>query len=410
MAKLAIYDYTARTDKGRVVSGRVKADSRAKVLDVIRGNNQSPIEIHEAQDSKKLNLRISLPKFNSHANSKDLAVMTRQLATMVASGLPLVRGLTILASQTEKPKLAKALDDVRQGVQSGMTLSTAMERSPDTFPLMLTSMVRAGETGGFLDKALDAMAVNFESEAKLKSTIKSSMAYPIAVLSMAVAGVTVMLIFVVPIFQKMFENLGGQLPLPTQILVWLSPVAAWGAPIIVVGSIAFAGWWRRHKTDLWIRKRFDPIKLKMPVFGPLMTKIAITRFARNLANMIGAGVPILRALTVIRETAGNYVLEEALTRIQESVRLGATVSQPMAQEAVFPIMVTQMIAVGEDTGALQSMLTKVADYYDQEIDTTTAQLTSLIEPLMIAVVGVVIGGIIISLYLPIFSIFNLIRG
>jgi len=409
-SQLVQYDYTARNAKGRVVTGRVRADSRAKVLDVIRGNDLSPIEIREVAEKEPFKLRLQMPKSFARVNSKDLAVMTRQLATMVSAGLPLVKSLAILSNQTEKPALMRALNEVRQDVQSGMTLSTSMERNQAVFPPILSSLIRAGESGGFLDKALNSLADNFEADAKLRSTVRASMSYPIAVLSMAFLGVAAMLIFVVPIFQQMFKNLGGQLPLPTQILVWLSPIATWATPIVVVIGFAISLWWRRHSHEEWLRKRVDPLKFRIPVFGKLNAKIAVTRFARNFANMIGAGVPILKAMSIMRETAGNWMVEDALSRIQESVRLGATVSAPMAQEKVFPNMVTQMIAVGEDTGSLQSMLNKVADFYDQEIETTTAQLTSLIEPLMIAVVGVIIGAIIISLYLPIFTIFNLIHS
>ena len=335
--------------------------------------------------------------------------MTRQLSTMVSAGLPLSKAFMILASQTDSAKLSQALSDVRIDVQSGLTLSVAMERRPEVFPVLMTSLVSAGETGGFLDKALDSVAQTFESDAKLRSTIRSAMTYPIAVLLMAVVGVIAMLIFIVPIFQKMFHDLGGTLPWPTQVLVFLSPIAAWGSPFLLAGVLLFSAWWRKNKNQEWVRKSVDPVKLRIPVFGNLFKKIALARFARNFSNMIKAGVPILQALGVIGQTAGNWQVEQAVVRVQESVRLGTTVSQPMAAEKVFPVMVTQMVAVGEDAGSLESMLAKVADFYDQEIEATTTQLTALIEPLMIALIGVIIGAMLISLYLPIFTIFTVIH-
>jgi type IV pilus assembly protein PilC len=371
----------------------------------------SPIDIQEGltAPSNFLTREIRLPVFAPRIKLKDLAIMSRQMTTMIQAGLSLMKTLSILVEQTENKTLARALADVRLDVEAGLTLSASLNRHPEVFPDLMTSLVRAGEAGGFLDKALDSVAQTLEADAKLRSTIRSAMTYPIAVLMMAIVGVVVMLIFIVPIFDKMFKDLGGALPWPTQMLVWLSPVVAWLTPVLIVAIVIFMGWWRRHKNDEAVRRFIDPIKLKIPIFGPLNTKIAIARFSRNFSSMIGAGVPILHALGVVGRTSGNWVVEQAVVRVQESVRLGATVAAPLSQEKVFPPMVTQMVAVGEDAGSLEVMLSKVADFYDQEIDATTSQLTSLIEPVMIAFIGVIIGGMIITLYLPIFTIFNEIR-
>jgi type IV pilus assembly protein PilC len=409
MADNKEFAYSARNSKGQTVSGRLPAEKQADVLAILKTRELSPISIAEAASQSLMSRSFVLPRFRSKVTVKDLAILTRQLSTMVSAGLPLVKSLLILSSQTERPLLSQALSDIRLDVQSGLTLSAAIERRPTIFPPLMTSLVRAGETGGFLDRSLDSIAATFEADAKLKSSIRSAMTYPIAVLIMAVLGVIAMLIFIVPIFQKMFQDLGGELPWPTQFLVTLSPIAAWGSPFLLLFIIFFMSWWSRNKNTVAVRNFIDPLKLRLPIFGKLFKKIAIARFARNFASMIAAGVPIMQALGVVAKTSGNYVIEQAVLRVQDSVRLGTTVSQPMASEKIFPVMATQMIAVGEDAGSLEVMLAKVADFYDQEVEATTTQLTALIEPLMIGFIGVIIGGMIITLYLPIFTIFSVIR-
>jgi type IV pilus assembly protein PilC len=270
-------------------------------------------------------------------------------------------------------------------------------------------LVRAGEAGGFLDTALENAAEMLEADVKLRDTIKSAMTYPVIVLIIAVLAVIGMLIFIVPIFQKMFADLGGELPLPTQILVGMSQGMPIVLPILIVGFIIFSVWWNRNKNTDEVRSRIDPLKLKLPVFGLLFKKVAIARFSRNFSTMMGAGVPILQSLSIVGETSGNFVIEQALRKVQESVRQGKTISGPLASEPVFPSMVVQMVAVGEDSGAMEVMLSKVAEFYEAEVDTTTKALTSLIEPLMIAFIGIIIGGMIVALYLPVFSIFDQIK-
>ncbi|TFD42782.1 type II secretion system F family protein [Cryobacterium sp. TMT1-2-1] len=369
----------------------------------------SPISVSEVAVGTGLSMEIKIPGFGKGVGLKDLAIMSRQMATMTSAGLSLLRTLNILSEQTENKELARILTSIRNDVESGVSLSEAMDKHNTVFPPIMINLVKAGETGGFLENSLNSVAGNFESEGKLRDTIKSAMAYPTIVLIMAVVAVIGMLTFIVPVFEKMFKNLGGQLPLPTQVLVVLSQAMVWLLPLLIVGGIVFAVWWRKNKNTEVVRKILDPIILKLPVFGPLMTKLAIARFSRNFSTMIGAGVPILAALNIVGETSGNWVVESAVRKVQESVRQGKSIAGPLSLEPVFPAMVTQMIAVGEDAGALEQMLGKIADFYDQEVQSTAEQLTALIEPLMIAFIGVVVGGMIVALYMPMFSIFEYIK-
>jgi len=331
------------------------------------------------------------------------------MATMIGAGLSLIRTLAILADQTESKELARVLGVLRSEVETGSSLSEAMFKHPMVFPPLMIHLVRAGETGGYLDTALTSAADTLEADVKLRDTIKSALTYPVIVLLMAVVSVIAMLLFIVPIFEKMFADLGGELPLPTLILVYLSRAMPWIALVAVPLGVVGAVWWQRNKHTDAVRGTLDPILLKLPVFGQLFTKVAVARFSRNFSTMIGAGVPILQALGIVGETSGNFVLEAALKKVQDSVRQGKSVAGPLANEPVFPSMVVQMIAVGEDSGSMEVMLNKIAEFYEAEVETTTKALTSLIEPLMIAFIGVVIGGMIVALYLPVFTIFEQIQ-
>ncbi|BDI23919.1 type II secretion system F family protein [Herbiconiux sp. L3-i23] len=403
------WSYRGRNTDGKLVKGKLDAPSEGAVVARLKTMGVAPVAIEETAPGTGLNQEITIPGFEKKVGLKDLAVMSRQMSTMVSSGLSLLRTLTILAEQTENKKLADTLGDVRNEVEHGASLSAALGRHDQVFPPLFINLVRAGETGGFLEGALSSVADNYESEHKLRSTIKSALTYPVVVLSMAVIAVIAMLLFIVPTFQGMFESLGGQLPLPTQMLVWLSDGMRFGAPILAVAAVVFAIWWQKNRYTDRVRGFLDPLKLKLPVFGTLFKKVAVARFTRNFSTMIGAGVPILQSLSVVGETSGNWVIEQSLKKVQESVRVGKSIAGPLSQEPVFPAMVTQMIAVGEDSGSLEQMLEKIADFYDDEVQTTTEALTSLIEPLMIAVIGVVVGGMIVALYLPVFNIFTLIK-
>jgi type IV pilus assembly protein PilC len=403
------YSYKARDAAGKAVKGRLDASSESVAMSRLRTMGLSPISMVVVPEGSGLSREINIPGFSKGVSLKDLAIMSRQMATMIGAGLSLLRTLNILAEQTESKPLTKILVAVRDDVETGVSISDAMAQHSESFPPLMVNMVRAGETGGFLEGSLDSIAENFEKEVKLRGTIKSAMTYPVIVLIMSLVSVVAMLIFIVPVFENMFTNLGGQLPLPTMMLVYLSRSMIYVVPILVVIGIAFAIWWPRNKNTERVRKFLDPLKLKLPVFGQLLKKIAVARFSRNFANMIGAGVPILQALHIVGETSGNWVVEQALVKVADSVRQGHSIGGPLAQEPVFPNMVTQMISVGEDSGSLEQMLNKIADFYDQEVESATEQLTAMIEPLMVAFLGVVVGGMIVALYLPIFNISTLIK-
>ncbi|NKY38402.1 type II secretion system F family protein [Cellulomonas septica] len=409
MAATKTYEYAVRDKSGKIVKGRVEANNQAAVANRLREMGLAAVSISEVSTSG-LNAEINIPGFGGNKISlKDLAVMSRQLATMIDSGLSLLRALAILAEQTESKPLAKVLGQVRNDVEVGVAFSTALGKHPDVFPPLMINMVKAGEVGGFLDQTLLSVANNFEAEVKLRGKIKSAMTYPVVVFIVAILATTGMLLFIVPVFAGMFSSLGGTLPLPTRILMFLSQALKITIIPTIVGLGIFAFWWGKHKNDRGIRERVDPWKLKVPVFGQLFRKIAISRFTRNFGTMIHAGVPLLQALDIVGETSGNLVIERAAKAVQESVRRGESLAGPLSQHPVFPPMVVQMMAVGEDTGALDTMLAKVSDFYDQEVESTTEQLTSLIEPIMIVVIGAIVGSMVIAMYMPIFGIFNLIE-
>jgi type IV pilus assembly protein PilC len=400
------FEYSVRDQRGKLVGGKLEAPSEAALVRKLVGMGFAPISVREA--NKGMSREITLPGGN-RVKLKDLAIMSRQFATMINSGLSLIRALAILSEQTENKALGRTLGEVRAQVEAGQSLSAALAKHPKVFPPLVINMVRAGEVGGFLDKVLLQIAANFEAEVKLRGKIKSAMTYPVVVFVMAVLAVIGMLLFIVPIFAKMFADLGGTLPVPTQILVHLSDGLRLFAPALLVALIAASVTWGRFRHRERVRRVVDPMKLRMPVFGPLFQKVAISRFSRNLGTMMSSGVPILQSLEIVGETAGNVVLRDAAVAVQESVRRGESLAGPLAQHSVFPPMVVQMLAVGEDTGAIDTMLQKVSDFYDAEVEATTEALTSLIEPLMIAVLGTVIGGMIIALYMPIFNVFDLVK-
>jgi type IV pilus assembly protein PilC len=400
------FEYAVRDRRGKLVSGKLDAPNEAAVVQRLRGMGFAPVSLREANTG--MNRELSLP-FGQGVKLKDLAIMSRQFATMINSGLSLLRALSILADQTENKTLAKTLGEVRTAVETGQSLSAALAKHPRVFPPLVVNMVRAGEVGGFLDRVMLQIAENYEAEVKLRSKIKSAMTYPVVVFVIPILSVIGMLLFIVPIFANMFRDLGGALPLPTQILVNLSAALRFTAPALLVLVVVFGVVWRRVRHTEQVRNALDPLKLKLPVFGPLFQKVAISRFSRNFGTMLSSGVPILQSLEIVGETAGNVVLRRAAASVQESVRRGESLAGPLADHPVFPPMVVQMLAVGEDTGAIDDMLHKVSDFYDAEVEATTEALTSLIEPIMIAVLGAIVGGMIVALYMPIFSVFNLIK-
>jgi type IV pilus assembly protein PilC len=404
--KMKTYEYAVRDRRGQLVEGKLEAQNEAALVAMLKSKGYAPVSIK--QSGGGMNRELKLPG-GDKVGLKDLAIMSRQFATMISSGLSLLRALTILSEQTESTGLAKVLTMVRGDVEGGAALSTSLAKHPRVFPPLMINMCRAGEVGGFLDSTLLQVADNFEAEVRLRGKIKSAMTYPVVVLVMALLAVIGMLIFIVPTFKKMFIDLGGTLPAPTRVLVFLSDQMSWFAPVGVVGLVVGMVVWGRVKNEQRVREVVDPVKLKLPVFGPLFRKVALSRFSRNLGAMTKAGVPILQALDIVADTTGNVVLAHAVHDVQNSVRSGESLTGPLQNHPVFPAMVVQMLAVGEDTGALDTMLYKIADFYDAEVEATTEALTALMEPLMIAMLGGIVGSMIVALYMPIFKIFDLIK-
>ena len=401
------FAYRVRTQEGRVLEGVMEADGEGAVAARLRQQGLVPIQISkESKVGLKMEFQIKQPR----VKLKDIAVFSRQFATMINSGLSLLRTLIILSEQTENPTLAKAIGALRDDVERGSSLSAAMSKHPKIFSKLYVSMVRAGETGGQLDVVLVRVAESLEADYKLRQKVKSAMTYPVIVTGISVLLVAVMLVFIVPTFAAMFEDLGGELPLPTKILVIASNQAKILVPLAVVGFVGgFIAYKRVRERSAEARLRTDKIKLKIPVFGTLFQKIALSRFSRTLSLLLRAGVPVLQALDIVSDTAGNEVLGRAALDVKDSVRSGESMSGPLGRHGVFPPMVVQMIAVGEDTGALDDMLDKISDFYDQEVESTTESLTALIEPLMIAGLGGIVGGMVIALYMPMFKVYDLIK-
>jgi type IV pilus assembly protein PilC len=403
------YEYKVRDQAGSVKTGTLSAESPAQVASKLKQMGYAPLSITEKNAGMKKEIRIPGLSRKPKVKLKDLAVFSRQFATMINSGLSLLRALNILTEQTENSELARVLGEVRNDIETGNSLSSSMGKHPDTFPPLMVNMCRAGEVGGFLDSVLLQIATNYEAEVKLRGKVKAAMTYPVVVLCIALLAVVGMLLFIVPTFAGLFKTLGGTLPLPTRILVTMSQglkVAIVPTIVLIVVSVKV---WGKVKRSQRVRDVVDPLKLKLPVFGGLIQKIALARFARNLGTMMQSGVPILQSLDIVAETTGNVVLERATRSVQESVRTGESLSKPLTEHPVFPPMVVQMMAVGEDTGALDTMLMKIAEFYDQEVEATTESLTALIEPLMIAFLGGIVGSMIVALYMPIFKIFDLIN-
>ncbi|CAB5027585.1 MAG: type II secretion system F family protein [Actinobacteria bacterium] len=404
----ATFEYAVRDRSGKVVTGRMDADSESAVAGKLRGMGYAPITISEANSGLKREL--AMPKFGKRVKLKDLAIFSRQFATMINSGLSLLRALSILEDQTDNDELARVISEVRLDVEQGTALSSAMARHPEAFPPLMVNMTRAGEVGGFLDTVLLQVADSFESEVKLRGKIKAALTYPVAVLLMAVMMTIGMLLFVVPTFENLFTQLGGELPAPTKVLILMSTLLKVG---LVPGIFLFIFgmmWWRKVKNTDKVRNIVDPLKLKIPIFGGLFQKIALARFTGNLGTMVQSGVPILQALDIVADTSGNVVIARAVRDVQNSVRQGESLAAPLAQHPVFPPMVVQMLAVGEDTGALDTMLHKISEFYTSEVEATTDSLTALIEPIMIAILGGIVGSMIIALYMPIFKVFDLVGG
>jgi type IV pilus assembly protein PilC len=400
------YAYKVKDAKGRLIEGKVEAANETAVAERLREMGYRPLEVRLAAQGLEREIRFR----KQRVKLKDLAVFSRQFATMINAGMSMLRTLTILSEQSDSVELKRVLTHVKADLEAGNSLSAAFQKHPRAFPPLMISMVRAGEQGGFLDLSMRQIADTFESEVKLRGKVKSAMTYPVVVLVMAVLLVTAMLIFVVPVFSGLFKSLGGQLPFATQVLVDASNGMKYIAPLMALTTVLSAYLWRKHGKSEQVRNLVDPLKLKIPVFGKLFQKIALTRFARTLGTLLRSGVPVLAALDITSETTGNVVIGRAIKDVGESVKSGETISGPLRNHPVFPSMVVHMMASGEETGALDEMLGKIAEFYDEEVETMTESLTALIEPLMIAFLGTIVGGMIVALYLPMFKIYDLVQS
>ncbi len=390
---------------GEAIKGSMEAGSESVVVSRLRAQGLTPVTVATI-DKSGLNRDVSIPGFSKHAKLKSVAVFARQMAALTTAGLPLMRALQLVTEQTEDKVLAKGLAQVTRDVEGGQSFSLALSHQPTIFPPLLTNVIRVGETGGFLARALDSVAVTYQKEVDLRGKVKSAMTYPAIIFCIAIVAMLGMVTFVVPVFEKMFSSMDAQLPLPTRILVGISHNMTWIMPLLLIGLVAFTGWWRLNKHRDNVRRVKDSLLLRLPVFGPLLNKIAIARFSRNLAMMLNAGVPILQALDIVRSVANNWPIEKAIEAISEAMRQGRSFTAPLGEHPVIPSLVTQMVAVGEESGALGTMLDNVADYYDMEIKQTTESLSSAIEPILIVFLGVVVGGMVIALYLPMFSLYD----
>jgi len=405
------FTYEAVTGAGgSAIKGTMEAPSSSAVAHKLR--NQGLIPLNVAPVSKTgLNMEIRIPGLERGVKPKSLAIFARQLSTLLDAGLPLLRALAVVAEQTEDARLRQALTTVHADVESGASFSAALAGHHRIFPPLMINMVRVSEMGGFLGRSMRSVADTFAAEVELRQKVRGAMTYPVVVGCVAAVAVIVMMLFVVPVFERMFTQMGATLPLPTRILITVSHSMIWVLPLLVVAAVAAGVWWTRHRFDEAVRRRIDPLKLRLPVFGSLTQKIAISRFARNLSMMLSAGVPMLQALAVVGQAANNTVVADAVTDVRSSMSRGRSFSGPLANHPVFPSMVAQMAAVGEESGSLASMLDAIGDFYDKEVETAADQLSSSIEPLMILVLGVVIGGMVIALYLPLFSLYsNLQQG
>lgn len=399
------YTYKARDRDGKVVSGELVGDSEQLVVARLRELALVPIEINKqgAGMKKEFSFR------PGRVNLKLMSVFSRQFATMVNAGLPILRSLAILAEQTEDAELKKVLTRIRLDVEQGSSLSDSMKKHPKVFDDLYVSMIKAGETGGVLDAVLLRLADQIEKEVSLRGRIKSAMTYPVVVLIMVFGIMAAMLFFVVPQFEGIYAGLGAKLPLPTLILLGASKFmrSKFYIVALVAGVTIFL--FRRWKKTTAGREAVDRFKLRVPVFGPLFRKVALSRFASTLSTLMRSGVPILQSLDIVAETVNNRVVSKAVIDVQASVREGESIAKPLSTHAVFPPMVVQMLAVGEETGNIDLMLEKVAEFYDEEVTVAVDSLTALIEPLMIGVIGGMVGLSVIALYMPMFNIINLIK-
>ena len=402
---MPVFTFSGKNASGQKVSGERVAVNKQVLISQLRRERITTGSIREKGKE------FSLPTFGSgKVKTKDIAIFFRQFSVMIDAGLPLVQCLEILAANQENPAFQKTLNGVRTTVEGGSTLANAMRQYPKIFDDLTTNMMDAGETGGILDIILQRLAQYVEKAVKLRSAVKSALIYPVAVVSIAILIVGALLKWVVPIFANLFVGLGVTLPLPTRIVVGLSAFVGQFWWFFIVGAVAVVFGIKQVRKHPRGRYYFDYMLLKLPVLGLLLRKIAVARFTRTLGTLITSGVPILEGLAITAKTSGNAVLEEALMKVRKAIEEGRTIVDPLKECGVFPNMVTQMIGVGEATGAMDSMLQKIADFYEDEVDSATRDMLAMLEPIIIGVLGVSIGGIVISLYLPLFSMIAKLAG
>jgi len=399
---MAVFVYQGRTASGNQ-NGEIEAPDRSAAVGELRRRSILVTKIAE-KSAPKMSF-----KFGGKVKDKEMAIFTRQFSTMIDAGLPLVQCLNILAEQSESKTLRSVTGQVARHVEAGSTLADALRRHPRTFDDLFTNLVEVGEAGGILDVVLQRLAAYIEKAAALKRKVKSAMIYPASIIGVAFLVVIFMLTFVIPTFAQMFKDLGADLPLPTKIVMILSDFVRGYIILIIAGMIGAVMALRSYYRTEGGRATIDALMLKTPVFGTLVRKVAVARFTRTLGTLVQSGVPILDGLRITARTAGNKVVEKAVLQCRAAVTEGKTLADPLRTSGVFPPMVTQMISVGEQTGALDAMLSKIADFYDDEVDTAVSTLTSLLEPIMIVFLGVVVGGLVVAMYLPIFKLVTLVK-
>lgn len=394
------FEWKGTSRNGQTQTGVLVADSKDAVISMMR---RQQIVVTAVKEKGK---EIALPKFGGGVPPQSIAIFTRQFSVMIDAGLPLVQCLEILGGQQEHKVFKRTIIQLRQDVESGSSLADAMRRHPKVFNDLFTNMIAAGEAGGILDTILQRLATYIEKAVKLNSQVKSAMIYPVAVISIACIVVAIILWKVIPVFAALFESLGAELPLPTRVVIALSNFIGdfWWLMIILMVALFYAT--KRYHQTYKGKRVLDGLLLRAPVLGLLLRKIAVARFCRTLATLTSSGVPILDGLQITARTAGNSVIEDAIMATRKSVEEGKTISEPLGDTEVFPAMVVQMIAVGEQTGALDTMLSKIADFYEEEVDVAVAGLMKLLEPILIAFLGVAIGGIVIAMYMPMFSLIS----
>jgi type IV pilus assembly protein PilC len=395
---MPIYKWEGKTLKGLIKKGEMEAPSEAALRIHLRQQTIIPTKIL----IKGKEVRIALP-FKKKVKQRAVAIFTRQLSTMIDAGLPLVQSLEILSSQQDSPVFKKIIREIREDVEGGSTLAGALKKHPATFDDMYTNLVVAGEEGGILDNILTRLANYIEKAEALKKKVKSALVYPTTIVAVAVIVVGILMVFVIPVFETMFKSAGSSLPLPTLIVLTLSKLIKKYVIIFIPGVILFFYLFKKYYKTEKGKALIDRLLLRLPVFGPLFQKVAVARFSRTLGTLVSSGVPILDGLTIVSKSSGNRAVEIAILNARSSIREGETISEPLGRSGIFPPMVIQMISVGESTGALDAMLSKIADFYDEEVDVAVSNLTSLLEPLLMIFLGVVIGGVVIAMYLPIFN-------